>query len=124
MIDWRVGRLIRPIFHPLILDDTSLVLKQNRQRVAVIVDMLNRDPTQIAGMTIDIDDASVMMIGGNTGFHRVYSITEFGDIPTRQWTLSPATELSSWSVVELIMPEEYLAAGLEQFISEYARWNK
>jgi hypothetical protein len=54
-----------------------------------------------------------------------FTLQDNGDMPTRAFTFAAigATQLEL-CVIEHFAPEEYLAAGLQQYKSEYKPWQK
>ncbi len=124
MQDWRVGRLIRSV--PIQgLVSIDLVIPPSQQRVGILF-----------GTGFDVgpvvDEVSVIITA--TGYPQIVvaevampymmSIMTHGDLPTKQFTVSSQSSAVAVYAIAFMMPEEYLAAGLEQFISEYERWKR
>lgn len=120
MMDWRIGRLIRPNFIVALSGPAGFTIPQNRQRVGLIISSSTSD--QIQGETI------TLAFGGNIFFLQnctmakptVLSVTEYGSIIEQQLDASQAGNNATTFITELTLPESYLAAGLEQFESEYS----
>jgi hypothetical protein len=117
--DWRAGRLVRHTITTGDLSVAAITIPANQQRVGLFF-----SPTTTltaAGIVgIAVDGIATFIISGFAPLLHL-SLDRHGDLPTRKFTVSSIASVSGFAVVEFFMPESYLAAGLEQFVSEYAR---
>lgn len=119
MIDWRVGRLVRSVITTANVLGDDIDLRANQQRVALIVSCQAVDLV-VNNDTIRIDVDTKTIISQFASFGPIYlSITSHGDLVTRAINVGTILGSIALSVTELLMPEDYLAAGLKEFESQY-----
>lgn len=119
MQDWRVARLVRP--NLLARQVQSLVITANQQRIGLMV--VPDDGTfSVAGDAVRLATSPA----GIPWYYRdssevssVISVLEFGSLVTNQIEFSSFADANGYNVFELTMPEDYLAAGLAEFESQY-----
>jgi len=114
LIDWRLGRLVTPVFHGEI-NANAFTLPANRQRVAVMLVAATPNNILDTQCIISIDDNQFDFLSPN---HPVglYSLTTHGDIPTRRFSANDAQDGTNLLVTEFFMPEKYLNTLLEEFM--------
>jgi len=118
--DWRAGRLITSQFNSFDISAVATTIRPNRQRVGIIISaaeaLTGADivPITIGGILVDA-------LGAFNVSRIKWTLDSDGDVPTRQFVIGPGAGVALVGVIQLFMPESYLAAGVDQFISEYAR---
>lgn len=125
--DWRVGRLIRSVFRPSVNGNgSSIVMAPNKQRVGLtisIVDLVGA-LNVVATVVESVSGFMVLFLDDATPVTHI-TLATHGDLPTKGLTVSIlGGTIPELSIIEYIAPEEYLAAGLEEFESEYAKRNQ
>lgn len=116
--DWRAGRLIRRQVSTANISITPFTIPQDNTRVGLMISVISAMTFgQAASITVDGVLASGLTIGAS-----VYdvSLATHGDLPTREHIVSVIAALTDIGVIELFMPEDYLSAGLNEFISHYS----
>jgi len=113
--DWRIGRLIRSVSStqtPGI--GASATLPRNPQRVGLLISAQSTlaisthyPIISVAGVVI-----SWMRNGDNA---MMFTMQQYGDLTTRDWSVLTPTAATVLSFTEFFLPEEILAAGLEEF---------
>lgn len=97
-----------------------MTLTANRQRVGVTVSTLLYTENPLERVTIAAGGAVVIsLIASNNRIHM--PITEYGDLPMRELTITAGAGGALIGVIEYFMPEEYLAAAQDRFNSEYGK---
>lgn len=119
--DWRIGRLIRPIGHVVDLAAT-LTLQANFQRVGLRFSVSSSTAIPLGNIIRIAFDGTMEVYLPDTQGSLLMTLQSDGDLPTRQITVTLIAGSDKYSVIEYIMPEAYLAAGLEHFNSEYKQW--
>lgn len=116
--DWRLGRLIVSQAKAWsIADASTLVLPSNRQRVGLLLSH-NTILTATAGYIATFEHGTVLAING-IKLDRMLTIVEHGSLVQERVTISQGSASVAGTFTEFLLPEEYLSAGLDQFISEY-----
>lgn len=121
MNDWRIGRLIR---HQNYFGNigSGITLPPNRQRIGLLVSILfNVNPLVDSDALSVIFDSTPTINIAEVNCPFTFSIVKHGDLVMGGVTVQTINGDQPVMAVEFIMPETYLAAGLEQFESEYAR---
>lgn len=122
LIDWQLGRLIRPVIHKLSGLTASIHLTPNQQRISVLVGMqyLGGDPTL---------DSLLVKVGANTiitqgSDHPPYMMTikDYGSLVSGDIVVSASLDSLNVTVVEFTLPEDYLGIPLEEFFKRYMPW--
>lgn len=119
--DWRIGRLIRSVAHDIVSGPAGeMLLPASQQRVGLTVTAVDSDIA--AGWLVQAYDSNLklaFLLGLNSGlFH--CTLATHGDLPTRSITIEIlGNTTTAVSVIEYFAPEEYLAAALESFRTQY-----
>lgn len=121
-MDWRLGRLIRKQL--LAANTNSGLAKPNQQRIALQV------VCNTTGLTLAQDYFYITDSASAAAWYQqdvtfpfpLLTVAEYGDSITRGIGIVTATGTTIFNVWEFTLPEDYLAAGLEQFRSEYSQW--
>lgn len=121
MMDWRIGRLIRNDVLPQTIATTSVSYPPNRQRVGLLFAMFGGDLTAPAAARIQFDNGAAVAVGTQSQLTLLLSIADYGSLIQLGFSITNESTESNIFVSEMTLPESYLAAGLEQFESEYAR---
>lgn len=122
MVDWRLSRLLgMKTFSDIVIPGSFIVVSQaSRQRVGILCS---------ASCSIPVDKVR-LILGGNISFWLtagdntiMLSLPQHG--PIVQGQVQIANDVSTAankiiSVVEYFLPEDYLAAALESYTTEYA----
>ena len=120
--DWRLGRFIRSYGRTISFGSAlPAVIPANPQRVAFYV--TTTDPTTGASMdgTVSFGGVTVYQFGGFTA-SGVASLLTHGDIVTKRLDVTSLTAgPANISITEWTLPEEYLAAGMEEWKSQYSK---
>lgn len=121
MMDWRIGRLIT--WHCLGISNPTILFPQNRQRVAIQITPTDVDlsTSTDALCMFETDTGNVFYNREMISAVKLFTLAEYGSIIQRKLTLENINDGVAFYGWEAVMPESYLAAGLEQFESEYAR---
>ncbi|KKN24600.1 hypothetical protein LCGC14_0893230 [marine sediment metagenome] len=116
--DWRAGRLIRTQTRQVDISGGAATVTANPNRVGLIIGW-GRAASTIQGASIAVDGN---IVGGVNGVANQYFVTlaDHGDLPTKEHIITNVNGSTTIGIVEMFMPEEYLAAGLNEFISHYA----
>lgn len=121
MQDWRVGRLIRTSPHPESGNVVNLTVAPNRNRVGIYISAPGLNDPVLGFIPADIQ----ILLGGVVAAYAIggimVSLATHGDLCQRGFSVIDNSNGASISAVEFFMPEEYLAAGLESFRSNY-KW--
>lgn len=120
--DWRIGRLIRTnlIFYSA-GSPVTFIIPQNSQRVGLTIYVQDSDVSERVTGTLNepTSTLAIALLDSIVGRYD-WNIAMHGDFPTRSYQLvCEVGNTGNVSVVEYIAPEEYLAAALEQFRTEY-----
>lgn len=119
--DWRLGRLIRSKITPLsFAGGGAFTFPPNMQRVGVRVSISQSLTALNTGISITIDGQLVTYVF-SSGQSMLFTLASDGDLPTKQIILTniAAVTAVTGSIIEYTMPEEYIQAGLDQFLSQY-----
>jgi hypothetical protein len=121
-MDWRIGRLIRrKSTNSPDIDSTPIELPPNQQRVAFLAVLESLSPIGDISALITIDNASVIAL---TQQHpqALISMTTHGDLPMGRISTVVVGGTAAVTITEFFMPEEYLAAGIEEFMRSIKKW--
>ena len=122
--DWRLGRLIRSkITTANLTTGLSISIPADRNRVGVIAGMGNQQAL-LTGYTRLLVDGTVIFFLGNGTPSATFTLATHGELPTRAFSILSVGATTIASFVEFFMPEEYLSAGLEEYIRERDAWEK
>lgn len=120
--DWRIGRLIRSHYLGSIVGTTGVInIPQNSQRVGLAISCISGTgiTAPIAQLTTPDQQQVFTQITSFNG-NLLLTIKDWGDLPTRSLILvCLGTGSDTFTATEFIMPESYLAAGLEEFMRTY-----
>jgi len=122
--DWRLGSRIRSSVHHHTLGiGAAYTLPANAQRVGVA--FWGTQASTVAGTwgTISIGGVEIARLGASVR-HKFWTIQENGDLVTKQMVYTAGGAGDELSVHEFFLPQEFLAAAYEQFVSEYSEWLK
>lgn len=121
MMDWRIGRLVRSDPVLFTTGQGSITIPQNRQRVAILFGLAGvSDAATPAAISVNVIGEGVMSFQSPVGPF-LMSLLTHGDLVMKELKFVDQNgNFDTW-VKTWTMPEDYLAAGLEQFESEYAR---
>lgn len=116
--DWRIGRLmsVQSTFYSS-LAGTGLTYKPSRQRIGLIIKQ-SILWTATQGCTITFTDGSVISLTAYQSEFRL-SLANDGPIVQLGFTIAAILGFATGTVYETTLPEDYLAAGLDQFKSDY-----
>ena len=122
--DWRAGRLVRSFGRILPANtDTVATLTPNPQRVEVIISQDNQVDNGIVFVTINGVDIPIVAFP-TFGVIFKLDMASHGDLPTRQIKLTGnVANTGNFGIFEMTMPEEMIAACLEQFNREIGQCN-
>jgi len=118
--DWRLGRYMRTNLTGLsVTNGANSVILSNRQRVGILVSILN--PDSLAGGHVRVMSGAVGVGVINTfNMVNLYTLTSHGDLPTRQFELiASVAGPVSVGITEFTLPEEYLEAGYKEWITQH-----
>lgn len=114
--DWRAGRFIKSVARIVELtQDTPFQIASNRQRVGIRFAGAAGDVG--AGGVFDVlCDGAVIFPSAVIPWAYSLTIANDGDLPMRAFTLlSPTATGVTVGVVELLLPEEFLNKGTEEW---------
>lgn len=116
--DWRLGRFIKINRQAWDLGTgVGLILPENRQRVGVYVSH-NVILSSAQGYSVSFDNGAIIPLNGFDP-HAMFTITEHGSMVQARVTIAQLNLATAGTFTEFILPESYLAAGLEEFKSKY-----
>lgn len=120
--DWRLGRLIRSNRIGGGTGATTIVLvPQSSVRIGLLITTF--DELNLFNSPVSITDTNTgaQLIAVNAQNNQInMSIMTHGDLVQKALTITMASSgVAIVNVVEFILPEEVLAAGIERFYSEY-----
>lgn len=122
MQDWRVGRLVRTNVLPSLFGGGTMTIPKNQQRVGLLITGGQTDNTFIPWVNVTIDTGTIFPLSFAQNSTQLWLLTTHGDFPTHGFTIVNSFANCVIGAIEFVMPENYLAAGLEQFISEQSKW--
>jgi len=97
---------------------TPVTVARNAQRVAINFAAVNG--TFSAAHTIQLSVNGVAAFQLDSVVHYFYcSLTDFGLMPTYDWSILGTGAGRDMSITEWFMPEKYLAIALQEFNSKY-----
>lgn len=120
--DWRLGRFIRSVPHPLSGVGVSILLTANPQRVGLLATIAQGPAVGTDSLAIIVDSKTIFSVDANADSHFFATIATHGDLPMKAISILANMGALNVSVTEFFLPEEYLAAAMEQFKSEYGQW--
>lgn len=116
--DWRVGRLIRSQLRQLdAASGPSYTIPGNRQRVGIRFIYAETAGTSAQFLGGVVDGIALILVGFQNP-NTLFTIETDGDLPTKEWTLVASAAID-FAVIEYFLPEDVLAAGIQQFRSAY-----
>lgn len=116
--DWRLGRFIQTNRQNWVIGTgVGLVLPANRQRVGLLVshDVIL---TATQGYLASFADGPIVPLNGFMPYG-MFTLTEHGSMVQSQVTIAQLNGAAQGTFTEFTLPENYLAAGLEEFRSKY-----
>lgn len=117
--DWRLGRLVRTQRIAFDIDSPATYsLPADPTRVGWEVHFNIDSTTPAQWSTISWDSGGSMLQSIYDSHHKV-SLTTHGDLPTKAVTFAGLTGVLSGYLFVWTMPEEYIAAALEEFRRQY-----
>jgi hypothetical protein len=122
--DWRLGRTIRTkLTNASLAPNGTLVINPSMQRVGIDLCMLTEETlvSQYLKITVDATDYAVLW---NVANRLHLDFTKDGDLPTHQFTLTAVVTTVVVCVCEYFLPEDVIAAGLQEFQGDYNTWLK
>lgn len=121
MMDWRIGRLIRSETLAQVDQGDTFDFKANSQRIMLSISVFSADPTSVVGVRFEFTNGVIVASLGPDSMPLNVSLLNYGNLPMLGGTVfNRATDVPI-KLSAFYMPEDYLAAGLEQFESEYSR---
>lgn len=117
--DWRIGRLIRSV--GTVWNTGSGVgvnIPPNKQRVGLTFAADANGAAVSAAAILTFTGGGVLVIGNGRAMTHITLLTH-GDLPTRGGIITTVVSLSTGAWIEYLLPEECLAAGLEEFKRQY-----
>jgi len=120
--DWRAGRLIRTVLREASVAAAPVTIAPDNNRVGLWIGWPTGG-TSLNSMSVTAGGVLVCCLDSS---FPVYYVTfdRHGDLPTKAHIVTNISNGTTVGIVEMIMPEEYLAAGLEQFRSAYSRYTR
>lgn len=116
--DWRLGRLIR---HEWVTFDPAVgnrTFPANKQRVGIgFSGQTSSNLTQNISLQWDFS-LTVMFLPEIAGM-LLFTLETHGDLPTREWIVRQDSNVDLVTVTQFFLPENVLAAGIEEFYSKY-----
>lgn len=117
--DWRIARLVS--VQSTAFDTaaaTGLSYGANKQRVAI--GFYVTSTITVAGNTpiIALDGSNLFKMNIAQQFIE-FNFLEHGSLPQRAWSVVAGGAASTGRVIEYFLPEDVLAAAIQQFYSEY-----
>jgi hypothetical protein len=122
MQDWRVGRLVtnqKSTSTNLLV--TPIAVTANQQRVGIGFSIINA--TFANDPSVAIIHGSVF-VGALTALQpsQLWLLTTHGKLVTEPFALAALSGTPGGVVIEYFMPEEYLAAGVDEFKRSMSKW--
>ena len=113
--DWRLGRLVRSQnTQASTAAGTGLVYLPNRNRIGITLSLTIGGVSAANSMIVTFDNGAIFLIThGNPNIHM--TLCTHGDFVNRGFVVSAGAVLTTLTVVEYFLPEEVLAAGLNEF---------
>jgi len=113
--DWRLGRLIRSQNTQVnTAAGTNTLFLPNRNRVGITLSLTVGGVSAANSMIVTFDNGAAFLIThGNPNVH--ITLCTHGDFVNRGFVVSGGAVLTTLTVVEYFLPEEVLAAGLNEF---------
>jgi len=122
--DWRLGRLIRrKITTANLTTGLSISIPEDRQRVGVIAGIGSQQALLTSYARVLVDGTVILFLGNGVS-SATFTLVTHGELPTRPFSIVSVGATTIASFVEFFMPEEYLSAGLEEYIRERDAWAK
>ena len=122
--DWRLGRLIRSkITTANLTTGMSISIPADHNRVGVIAGIGNQQSLLSTYARLSVDGTVIFFLGNGIPA-ATFTLATHGELPTRAFSIVSIGATTIASFVEFFMPEEYLAAGLEEYKRERDAWAK
>ena len=119
---YTLGRLMRYESRQLALvAATPQTVPGNSNRVALNIALVNLAIPITAFTFITIDGTILFNLTAYVPFIHI-NMRDYGNLPTRAFTLQCNNAAQSVGIVEYFLPEEYLAACRCKFDTEYSKW--
>ncbi len=116
--DWRLGRLIRAQSRAIVLGlGATETFPANKQRVGVTVGIPVANNSSVNFGQLSVDGVLLVHFRNSNNLFEM-TLATHGDLPMRPFTLTAFGIAVTFGLVEYFLPEEFLAAGLEEFKSE------
>lgn len=117
--DWRLGRLIRSEARAVVLGlGATEDFPANKQRVGVTVGIPFANNSSIVFGQLSVDGILLVHFRNSNNLFEM-TLATHGDLPMRPFTLTGNGTAVTFGLVQYFLPEEFLAAGLEEFNSEH-----
>ena len=119
--DWRFGRLIRSQatgFSLTVGQVFTVPADPNRVGIDIFLSLQGVPATGF----ISMDGVELFAEGGFGSDFLHFDLTTHGDAPTRTWSVTRVTNTLVGAVIEYFAPADYLAAGLQEFETQYGKF--
>lgn len=118
--DWRWGRLIRHKITAATIGAAGTVsVNQDPARVGIML-FASGDPNGV-GSTWSLNGTVAGGMGIVTSTEIRFRLSEDGELPRQAFTITSGFSGCRASIIELIAPDVYLAAAIEEFEGKYLR---
>jgi hypothetical protein len=113
--DWRLGRQIKTQHTAYSLAAAgTLTVPKNYQRVGIAIGTNNPQALITSRLAISVAGVShTSLFSSQTRL--LFTLQTDGELPTLEWVLTAVGVTFTGSIIEYILPEEILAAGLNEF---------
>jgi hypothetical protein len=116
--DWRVGRLMSAnTINFTTVSSTNLVTLPNRQRVGLLIKNSILF-TANQGFAVTFTGGAVFALNAYVNEMR-FTLAADGPFMQQGFTISILSGVAQGSIIETTLPEDYLAAAIGQFRSDY-----